>query len=222
MKKKLALLHTVVWLTKVIEELCAEVMPGVETYSIVDESLLREGIEVGKLTPHIYSAVASYVVSADQAGSDAVLVTCSSISPCVDVAQKLVGIPVLKIDEAMADKAVELGKKIGVIATLSSTLNPTSQLVKQRARLQGQDVDVKSVLCEGAFEAASSGDMETHDRIVSHALRDLTKSVDVIVLAQASMARVVDQLAEKDKTVPVLSSPRLGVERTKEVLEGRR
>lgn len=43
MRRKLALLHTVVWLAKVIEELCAEVMPEVETYNIVDESLAPRG-----------------------------------------------------------------------------------------------------------------------------------------------------------------------------------
>lgn len=219
MKRKLALLHTVTWLAKVIEELCAEVMPEVETYNIVDESLLREAIEAGRLTSRVYSAVANYVVSAEQGGANAVLVTCSSISPCIDVVQKLVDIPVLKIDEAMADKAVEMGREIGVIATLSSTLNPTTELVKERARVRGKDVKIESTLCEGAFEAAASGDVETHDRIVSDALRELARRVDVIVLAQASMARVVDRLKRKGKVVPILSSPRLDVERAKEVME---
>lgn len=220
MKRKLALLHTVIWIAKVIDDLCAELMPEVETYNIVDESLLREAVEAGRLTPRVYSAVANYVACAEQGGADAVLVTCSSISPCVDVVQKLVGIPVLKIDEAMADRAVEIGDKIGVIATLRSTLNPTTELVKERARVRGKVVNIESILCDGAFEAAASGDVETHDRIVSDALRDLAKRVDVIVLAQASMARVLDRLDRNDKIVPILSSPRLGVERVKEITEG--
>jgi hypothetical protein len=36
--------------------------------------------------------------------------------------------------------------------------------------------------------------------------------VDVIVLAQASMARVVDGLPAADKVVPILSSPGLAVD----------
>ncbi|MGQ9459397.1 MAG: aspartate/glutamate racemase family protein [Anaerolineae bacterium] len=219
--KKLALLHTVVWLLQVFQDLCSELMPGVETYHVVDESLLREAIRVGNLTPRAYRAVARYAVSAQEGGADAVLVTCSSISPCVDVAQRLVSIPVLKIDEAMVDKAVRIGRKIGVVATLSSTLNPTSALVRERARLLGKEVEVRPALCEGAFEAASAGNMATHDTLVREALRHLAEQVDVIVLAQASMARVADQLDEKEKTVPILSSPRLGVMRAREVLEGR-
>jgi hypothetical protein len=40
----------------------------------------------------------------------------------------------------------------------------------------------------------------------------LAKSNDVVVLAQASMARVVDALKPEDKPVPILSSPRLAIE----------
>jgi hypothetical protein len=35
----------------------------------------------------------------------------------------------------------------------------------------------------------------------------------VIVLAQASMARVADTLSDEERSVPVLSSPRLGMQR---------
>lgn len=106
-----------------------------------------------------------------------------------------------------------------MIATLPSTLNPTTELVKERARVRGKDVNIESILCEGDFEAAASGDVETHDRVVSDALRELAKRVEVIVLAQASMARVVDKLDRNDKIVPILSSPRLGVERVRGIME---
>lgn len=217
---KLALLHTVTWLTKVIGDLCAEIMPEVKVYHMVDESLLQEAIAKEGLTPRIYRAVVDYALHAEEAEANAVLVTCSSIGPCAETAQRFVSIPVLRIDEAMADAAVAQGKRIGVIATLSSTLNPTSALVAERARRRGKDVEVESVLCERAFEAASAGDKATHDRIVMEALRQLASRVDVIVLAQASMASVAEQLTEEMK-VPVLSSPRLGVQRAREVLQGR-
>lgn len=201
-------------------DLCAEWMPDVKVYHMVDESLLQEAIAKEGLTPRIYRAVADYVLHAEEAGADAVLVTCSSIGPCVGTAQRFVSIPVLRIDEAMADAAVAKGKRVGVIATLASTLTPTSALVAERARKQGKDVEVEAVLCQGAFEAASAGDKATHDRIILEALRQLAGRVDVIVLAQASMASVAEQLTEEVK-VPVLSSPRLGVGRAREVLLGR-
>jgi hypothetical protein len=42
--------------------------------------------------------------------------------------------------------------------------------------------------------------------------------VEVILLAQASMKRIADALEEKERMVPVLSSPRLAVERLAKIL----
>ena len=77
---------------------------------------------------------------------------------------------------------------------------------------------MESVLCRGAFDAFLAGNMSEHDKIVSTHLLDLMKKVDVVLLAQASMMRIVDTLDEKEKTVPVLSSPRLAIERLAKVI----
>lgn len=63
--------------------------------------------------------------------------------------------------------------------------------------------------------------MEAHDRIVREGLLSLMLDVDVIVLAQASMARVVDSLPDEERKVPILSSPKLGIEAARQVLEGK-
>ena len=47
--------------------------------------------------------------------------------------------------------------------------------------------------------------------------RELAKDVDVIVLAQASMQRLKDRLGD-ETGLPVLSSPRMGVEFLAETL----
>ena len=41
------------------------------------------------------------------------------------------------------------------------------------------------------------------------------------MLAQASMARVAELMSDDEKAVPILSSPRLGVERLRSVLAGK-
>jgi Asp/Glu/hydantoin racemase len=106
---------------------------------------------------------------------------------------------------------VATGKKIGVIATLRTTLEPTADLISRRAALAGKQIELTSRLCEGAFEALMSGDATTHDAKVAAALKELSQQVDVIVLAQASMARVVDTLAPEDRRVPILASPGIAV-----------
>ncbi len=218
-KKKLALLHTVAGLTTTFQQLCAELIPDVEIYHIVDESLLKNTIREGSPSASTYRCLASYLHGAEEAGADAILVTCSSVGPCVEAARPMIGIPVIRVDEPMAEKAVQTGTRIGVAATLATTLKPTMELIEKKARQTGEKHTITSMLCEGAFEAVVSGDTATHDRIVGQCLHELDAKTDVIVLAQASMARVVDAMKPGEIHVPVLSSPRLGVQYMRQVLE---
>jgi len=211
-KRKLALLHTVAGLTTTFQQLCTELMPDVEIYHVVDESLLKNTIREGAPSPATYRRLANYLRGAEEAGADVVLVTCSSMGPCVEAARPMIGIPVVRVDEPMAEKAVQIGTRIGVAATLATTLKPTAELIERKAALTGEKHTITSKLCEGAFEAVVSGDTSTHDRIVSQSLRELDAKTDVIVLAQASMARVLDTMKPGEMHVPVLSSPRLGVQ----------
>jgi Asp/Glu/hydantoin racemase len=151
-------------------------------------------------------------VAAERAGATVVQCTCSSISPCVEAVRPLVGIQVLKIDDPMIDQAISMGKRIGVAATAPTTLKPTTELVQAKAAAKMVDVKVDSLLCEGAFTALSTGDTAAHDRIVSQALRELMARNDVVILAQASMARVANAIPADEQRVPILSSPRLAVE----------
>ena len=217
--KTLGLIHTSATLVPVFAELCAKYIPHVKTFNIVDDSLIKNTIACGELTADTSRRVVNYAGSAQDAGADYILFTCSSIGPAVEAAAGLSHVPVLRVDQPMADKAVQLGKKIGVVATLSTTLNPTSDLVRRRANAAGKEIELIPVLCEGAFEALMSGDAATHDQKVGDALKKLAKEVDVILLAQASMARVVDTLAEADKKVPILASPPIAMEYLATVLK---
>ncbi len=91
-------------------------------------------------------------------------------------------------------------------------MQPTSDLVKRRAAAAGKEIELSAVLCEGAFDALMSGDAATHDAKVAAVLKELVNKVDVIVLAQASMARVVDSLSDADKKVPILASPPIAIQ----------
>ena len=211
-KKRLGLVHTSATLVPVFAALCKDKLPNVEVFNIADDSLVRGIREAGSLTAQISRRVASYLESSELAGADYIMVTCSSIGPAVEAGAKLMGVPVLRVDQPMADQAVATGKKIGVIATLATTLEPTADLISRRAAIAGKKIELTSKLCEGAFEALMNGDAATHDAKVAAALKELSRQVDVIVLAQASMARVVDALAAEDKRVPILASPAIAVD----------
>lgn len=216
--KTLGLIHTSATLVPVFQQLCSEHLPGVQTFNIVDDSLIKNVIKCGELTADTARRVVNYVGSAEAAGADMILVTCSSIGAAVEASAALTKVPVLRVDQPMADKAVQTGKRIGVIATLPTTLGPTSDLVRRRAAVAGKEIELTSVLCEGAFDALMSGDAAKHDEMVASALKELSTKVDVILLAQASMARVVDTLDAADKKVPILASPPIAIQHLAEQL----
>jgi len=219
MVRKVGMVHSVASLVPIFNELSAELLPGVEVIHLVDEGLLKDVLASGKITPGMPRRFGLLASFAEESGAEVVMLTCSSLAPLVDEAKDMVKVPLLKVDEAMADEAVKLGTRIGVIATAPTTLGPTSELIKQRAALPGKKVEVETVLCPGAFDALRRGDTETHDRIVKEKLNELMDRAEVIVLAQASIARVVAQIPESERKVPILSSPRLGTQRLKEKLE---
>jgi glutamate racemase len=200
--------HTVLSLPPTFAALAEELVPEADVFHIADETLLGVTRREGRLTPATRRRVLAYVESAAEAGADVVVVTCSSVGPAVDASRAFVDVPVMRIDEPMADEAVRLGSRVGVLATLPTTLEPTAELVRRCARAAGREVEVVTHLCDGAFGS------DRHDELVRAGLRALSEQVDVVVLAQASMARVVDE----DPPVPVLSSPRLGMQRVAELL----
>lgn len=218
-EKRLGLIHTSATLVPVFAALCKEKLPNVEVFNIADDSLVKGIREAGSLTATIARRVAGYLESAELAGADYVMVTCSSIGPAVEAGAKLMGVPVLRVDQPMADKAVAAGRRIGVIATLSTTLEPTADLIRRRAVIAGKEIELTSKLVEGAFEALMAGDGATHDAKVAAALQELSQQVDVVVLAQASMARVVDSLLPADKRVPIFASPGIAVDYLATVLK---
>lgn len=216
----LGLIHNSPVLAPIFNEIAARVIPDVRILHFVDESTIKNTIAAGHLQKATMRQVIRLVGSTFDAGCDIALVTCSSIGRAVDMAAELYEQPVLRVDRPMAEKAVAMGQRIGVVATLSTTLKPTADLIRLVAEEQGKDVEIVEHVCDGAFAAVMAGDGATHDRIVSEALTDAMKGMDVIVLAQASMARVVAALPEGAVAAPVLSSPELGIERVRDVLAG--
>lgn len=207
----LGIVHTVSRLGPIFAELAAELLPGIETVVIADELLLRRTVRDGAVDDVTRRRLRDHVAALVDFGADAVLVTCSSVGDVVDEIAPEIDVPLIRVDRAMAEYANTLGSSVGVLATLPTTLAPTTELVAAAARQAGRTITIVPRLCEGAFAALERGDGERHDRIVAEELERLTAEVDVIVLAQASMARIADTVPSP--AVRVLSSPRLAMER---------
>lgn len=187
-----------------------------EIISLQDPSILAQVREAGYVTPAPAARLIGMYMDAIGQGADAVLNICSSVGEVADSVQTAaayIGVPIVRIDEDMCREAVRLGSRIGVLATLSTTLEPTKGTINRVARAMGRHVTLVDGLIDGAFGL----DQAQFRRLLLEAAGKIIDQVDVIVLAQGSMAYV-----EKDITAaygkPTLSSPRFGAVALKKAL----
>ncbi|WP_328875281.1 aspartate/glutamate racemase family protein [Streptomyces sp. NBC_00287] len=201
----LALLHTSPVHVPVFDALRDETLPGLELRHFVDERLLERARGEGPdaVAPDVAAALHRAVAE----GARAVLCTCSTIGGVAEAAAADIGVPVLRVDRPMAATAVATGPRIVVLAALESTLGPTAALIEEEAERAGRRVTVETRFVEGAWPRFEAGDTEAYVRLIA-AAADAVTSADAIVLAQASMAPAQHLTTT---TVPVLSSPRLGL-----------
>jgi aspartate/glutamate racemase len=207
----LAIIHTGPVTVQPLASLASSLLPGVRIVNLVDDSLLKDAMAAGHVTTAVTKRLSQYMIIAEEMGADAILNACSSVRDAADVGATLVSVPVIKIDTAMAEHAVKSAQRVGVAATVMTTLEPTMKLLKSTAERLKKEVSIVPRLCEHAFEALLAGEGARHDEIVAQSLIELSREVDLIVLAQVSMGRVAETLGDTVK-VPVLTSPRLGME----------
>jgi Asp/Glu/hydantoin racemase len=218
MNQTLAIIHTTTVTVEPLKALAAELLPECEVINFVDDSILPQLRDNGGDVSAVAERLLHYARFAEQVGADVILNACSSVGSLVAQMRQQVTTPIVRIDEAMAEDAVRRGRRIGVAATLATTLNPTIHLVQSKADAAGIAVEIVPLLADTAYRKLVDGDKAGHDADLAAGLGQLAASVDVVVLAQASMARVVPALppAAQQKC---LSSPRLGMERVKAALE---
>lgn len=207
----LGLLHTGAIHPPVFDALVAdalagdEQLPGAEIVHITDAWLLDTAISTG-ITDQVRDRIAGHVAALAARDATAVLITCSSIGEVTEEVAAVAPVPVLRVDLAMARSAVRIADQqrmpITVLATLSSTVGPTTRLLERERRAAGAAVTLRSVVLEGAVARRDAGDQVGHDAQIATAVADARRSGALVVLAQASMARA---LPESDPLV--LSSP---------------
>ncbi|MEE1316020.1 MAG: aspartate/glutamate racemase family protein [Prevotella sp.] len=208
--KKVVCVHTAMALVGPLTETFRELIPEVQVEHIAESSLIKEVIANNAVTPAVRRRLLDYYNAAADSGADIIFNTCSSVGDIADLGNSISRVPVFRIDRPMAERAVQEAKRIGVISTLPTTLDPTCRLLQNCAAEAGKEITLVEGLADGAFAAGQSGDSETHDRLIAEAAQRIADSVDLFVLAQGSMARMEQRLSELTGK-PVLSSPVLGV-----------
>jgi hypothetical protein len=204
----LTFLHTAPSNVVTFDRLLQEMAPDIPTQHILNEGLLRDARAAGEITPLLVQQINEAILEAG-AESAVVLCTCSTIGGSAEQIHHPSAGRVMRVDRAMAEKAVSIGPRIVVVAALASTLEPTRQLILDVAQEMGKDVQLNEVVCEGAWAKFEQGDVEGYNAAVAACVRQHAGQGDVVVLAQASMAGAADLCT--DLPIPVLSSPRLGL-----------
>jgi Asp/Glu/hydantoin racemase len=216
-RKFVVVIHTSFVSVDHLRSLFNEIIPEAITHHIVDDSLLADVMAAGGLTPLVTRRICSYACLAEAMGADLIFNQCSSVGEAVNTARGMISIPFIKVDEPMAAEAARIGRRVSVVATVASTVGPSVRLVQEVAARAGAAVSVRPVLVEGALDILmKEGNREKHNKLVLEAIHRVEGVSDVIVLAQGSMV-VLEPLLGATR-VPVLTSPRLGVQKVRAVL----
>lgn len=214
--KKIGIIHTTPATIESLNRLVKEQIDDVEIINLLDDSILgdmRENHDV----EFVRERWIGYAENLERLGVTTVLSACSTVGEFAEEADQRLTIPVYRIDEAMAEKAVEEGTVISIFATLNSTLEPTVKLVERKAKEAGKLLTIHTVLVEGAYEALMQGKRDIHDEKIKEAVLECFDHSDRILLAQASMASAIEDI--KEGAGKILTSPLLGIEKLKHDLE---
>ena len=218
-EKTLGIIHASHITIKAMEPYIERYIPEVQIMHPCDDTIQRDNIRAGAgVIPKVnYYKFAQYAHNLEEAGADLILLACSTFNYAAELGRPLVDTPIAQIDRPMMELAVKNGRKIGLLATLATTVPSSERLLDIAAAEAKASIERKTVLCPEAFEAYSRGDIARHNEILVDAVDKLSKEVDCIVMAQLSMSALAPDL--KDTAVPVYNSGETGFQRVRQMLE---
>lgn len=205
----LAFLHTARVHVETFGRLVRSLDDAIPVRHEVQESLLADALAAGTITDGVRSATAAAVQALADDGARVIVCTCSTLGGVAE-SVPVSGCVVMRIDRPMAEQAVASGRRIVVLAALQSTFQPTVTLLHQIASDARRSIDVVEILCERAWRHFEAGDPPGYAREIAGTIEATALAGDIVLLAQASMAPAIELVQHLG--IPVLSSPRSGVE----------
>ena len=216
--KSIALIHTVKTVAVSFDETLKQyVGEEIRVHNLWDDFLANNPNEVGEFTIENRNRLFFDIKSAEMTGADLIVVTCSTLTPVVNMIRPFVRVPLIAIDDAMGRKAVTYGEKLLILATAGSTREPLTDKLLAEAEKIGKQVRIDFRDNAEAFQAMKALQMDRHDALLLKMAEEIS-GYDCVVLAQASMAHL-DKKIEEICKIPVLSSPTLCLEQVKETLK---
>ncbi|AGP33264.1 hypothetical protein [Sorangium cellulosum] len=205
----LAFIHTARVHVETFSRLVRAVDDAIPVRHEVQERLLADAVAAGGITDGVRSATAAVVEALAGDGARVIVCTCSTLGGVAE-AVPVDGCVVMRIDRPMAEQAVASGRRIVVLAALQSTFQPTVALLHRTASDAERSIDVVETLCERAWRLFEAGDHPGYIGEIARTIETTALPSDLVLLAQASMAPAAELV--RHLGIPVLSSPRSGVE----------
>lgn len=196
-----------------------EAVGDCQVTTILDDSIIADVVANGGLNEDIRARMLYLYMEAEKRHPNLIVCACSSIGETVYLARQVIQTPIIRIDDAMARRAVKEYTRIGIMATLPTTLDPTCSLINRIADETGKQVSLTSRVAEGAFEATAAGDLDKAEQIMTEVFCELAEENEVILFAQGSMAVMKERLSRL-KNIPVFTSPEYCAEQIKEMFAG--
>jgi len=217
--KTLGIIHAAVFTAQTVQKYIDEIIPEVKIMHLGDDTIQRDNLaaEVGTIPKGNYFKFVTYARFLEEAGVDLILLGCSTFNRAVEYARPMIEVPMLQIDRPMMDLAVQDGPRVGLLATLPSTVPSSERLLRLAAEEAGKKVEIKTILSSEAFKVLRAGNPEKHNQILLKEIDKLSKEVDAIVMAQVSMSVLEPHLT--NTRVPVYNSGRTGFTKVREILE---
>lgn len=217
--KALGIIHAAVFTAQTVQKYIDEIIPEVSIMHLGDDTVQRDNLaaEVGTIPKINYFKFTTYARFLEEAGVDLILLGCSTFNRAIEYAQPMIEIPMLQIDRPMMDLAVQDGPRVGLLATLPSTVPSSERLLRLAAKQAGKDIEIKTILSSEAFKVLRAGNPDKHNEILLEEIDKLSKEVDAIVMAQVSMSVLEPRLTKT--RIPVYNSGRTGFSKAREILE---
>ena len=111
MATRVAAIHTAMSTIKIVGDVFKEVLPEVELVNIFDDSIVPDAVKAGKIDHNIAKRMYDHFAAAHASGAAVIFLCCSTVGETADIARLLIPTPIVKIDEAMAEKAVASGTR---------------------------------------------------------------------------------------------------------------
>lgn len=192
----------------------AETNPDIEVYNIMDDSLLADTRRYNGMTSVIASRMLNYAKAAEASGADGVICTCTSVNRATKMIRPLLSIPMINIEEPVAEMAARSGKRIGVLGTIPTSPGAISWEIEKKAAEMGKKIEIVPAVVNGAFDVLCAGDRAKHDEMVCEALYKLSREVDCIAFAQISMSLLKHEAVD----VPLFKIGASGFEKMKDLM----